>query len=81
MTLQYIQDHLSYDMIVDGNIKYHGDIDYVTAHMADGHKNVLTISDNQIPALKKFVKDYKIAAKNNPDLSIAQFYDTVFYNN
>ena len=74
MTLQFIHDNLSYDLLIDNNIKYHGNVDYISSHIADGCTSTVTISDNQIPELKDFVKNYKTAAKSNSSLTIEQFF-------
>ena len=75
MTLQYIHDNLLYDLIIDGQIKYHGNVDYVTSHLNDGASNTMDISDQQSPELMEIVKNYKKAKKKNPSLTVEQFYN------
>jgi hypothetical protein len=75
MTLQYIHDNLLYDLVIDGCIKYHGNVDYVTSHLNDGTSNTMDISDRQSPKLMEFVKNYKKAKKKNPSLTVEQFYN------
>lgn len=75
MTLQYIQDNICYDLLI-GSIKYYGNVDYVTEHLADGNESTLTISDRQPADLQDFVKSYKAALKVNPNLTIKEFYET-----
>ena len=75
-SLDYIQEKLCYDMTIDG-IKYHGTIDYVTDHIADGDSApTMAISDRQPADIADFVSKWKEACKDNPELTIEQFYES-----
>lgn len=77
MDLKYIHDNLSYDLEVNGYV-YHGNIDYITDHIADGPVNVTPvqrISKSQTKDLQDFVNKYFEALKTNPNLTIEQFYN------
>lgn len=77
MTLQYIQDNICYDLHTNGTI-YHGNISYVTDHIADGPVGVvpkLVIANGQPVELLEFVEKYKEAQKADPDLTIEKFYN------
>ena len=79
MTLEYILNNLQYDLIIDGNTKFHGNIDYVTEHIADGRTNTLKISDNQPSDILDFVRQFKKAQEKDPSLSIEKFYESKGY--
>lgn len=75
-TLDYLLDNLAYDMVVDNAIKFHGTIEYVSQHVADGDSvTKMQISKNQSIKLQKFVNEYFEAIKSEPDLSISAFYE------
>lgn len=73
-TLNYLLENLAYDLIVDNSITFHGEIDYVTQHVADGEISELQISKTQSAKLQKFVNEYFEARKVEPELSISNFY-------
>lgn len=51
MDLNTIYANLMYDLVVDDKCKYHGNIDYVSHHFADGTTSSCTVSKQQIPEL------------------------------
>lgn len=74
-TLNYLLENLAYDLIVDSSITFHGSIEYVTQHVADGDiSSELQISKTQSSKLQKFVNEYFEARKLEPELSISNFY-------
>ena len=75
LTLNYIYDHLMYDLIIDDVVKLHGDVDYVSSHFTDGETNKLVISPNQPAELQSFVNDYLKALEAEPKLTIEDFYN------
>ena len=78
MTIDFIQNNIQYDLKI-GSTNYHGNIDYVTEHLADVTNNnepEMIISDNQPKELKKFAAAYKMALKTNSNLSIEEFHST-----
>ncbi|MBQ8218434.1 MAG: hypothetical protein IJZ79_01455 [Bacilli bacterium] len=74
LTLDYIYDHLMYDLIADG-IKYHGNVDYVSSHFGESNYNEFSISEHQEKELSSFVKEYLDTKINEPNLTIEEFYN------
>ena len=75
LTLEYIYDHLMYDLTIDDVVKLHGDIDYVSSHFTDGTTNKLVISPNQPVELQSFVNKYFEALEAEPNLTLEVFYN------
>lgn len=76
MDISYIRNNINYDLDING-IVYHGDIDYVTDHVADGPVNTestLTISKSQPKDLQELVNQYFTAKETNPQLSFEKWY-------
>lgn len=75
MDLNYIYDHIMYDLVVDGTIKFHGDIDYVSSHLGEGDSNSLVVSPTQTTELQSFVDGYLAELKTNANLSIKEYFE------
>lgn len=73
MDLNTIYANLMYDLVVDDKCKYHGNIDYVSHHFADGTTSSCTISKQQIPELQPIVNEYFEVLETEPGLSIDEF--------
>lgn len=76
MDISYIQDNINYDLTING-IVYHGNIEYVTDHVADGPidaESTLTIAKSQPKDLQELVNRYFIAKETNPQLSFEEWY-------
>lgn len=73
MDLNTIYAKLMYDLVVDDKRKYHGNIDYVSHHFADGTTSSCTVSKQQIPELQPIVNEYFEALETEPGLSIDGF--------
>ena len=77
MTLDYILDNMNYNMVVDNKIRYFGNIQYVSDHMADGKVTSLDISERQPANLKPFITNFLQARKSNPELTIQEYYNSL----
>lgn len=75
MDLNTIYANLMYDLVVDDKYKYHGNIDYVSHHFADGTTSscTVTVSKQQTPELQPIVNEYFEALATEPGLSIDEF--------
>ena len=69
LTADFVYDNLMYDLLVDGKVSYHGNVEYVSGHFTDGEVCELRLSES----LKSFIEEYNAAKVNEPDLSMDQF--------
>lgn len=81
MTLEYILDNVFYDLVVDDVCNYHGNIEYISQHFADGITVKMSISKKQPKDIQDFIDKYLIAKETNNLLTIAQFYELFNYIN
>lgn len=74
-SIEYLLENVIYDMTIDNNINYHGTIDYISDHMADGNITSLNISTTQIPRLQKFIEDFLNEKKVDNTITLESFYN------
>lgn len=74
-SIEYLLENVIYDMVIDNSITYHGTIDYISDHMADGNVTSLNISANQIPILQKFTNDFLNEKRVDDSITLESFYN------
>ena len=47
LTADFVYDNLMYDLLVDGKVSYHDNVEYVSGHFTDGEVCELRVSSNQ----------------------------------
>ena len=73
LTADFVYDNIMYDLLVDGKVSYHGNVEYVSGHFTDGEVCELRVSSNQPESLKSFMEEYRAAKVNEPGLSMDKF--------
>lgn len=74
-TLDQLLENVQYDLTIDNITHFHGNIDYVSSHFADGEKIEFHLSKTQNPPYADFIAEYHEIKKSEPLLSIEAFYN------